>query len=338
MIVKLISSFILVSLLVFLPMHFGLAVSEKTVGGSLVANINPKSPGPNEQVNINLLGYGYDINQSNIVWILNGKQIKQGLGDKSFTFTTDKLGNLSVVGVLLTTKEGKKIVKQLTITPGLVNLVWEADTHTPDFYQGASLPTSGSQLKVLAIPQITYNGEIIPTQNLVFNWKKDYKNLVRESGLGRNYIEFTAGRYPAKHNIEVSVEYPKLADSFYKKITIPLTNPKIIVYPYSPLVGIVNTQPIKNSFRSSTAEESFKAEGFFFPNQDINSGLINFSWLINDKNIFTTNKDRSILNTKTDTEASGEVRVKARAVNAFNSSIEASNEFNILLTKNLFNF
>ena len=333
--VKLITSLILILLGIFLPIHFSEAVAEKTLGGSLVANINPKSPGPNEQVNINLLGYGYDINQSNIVWILNGKQIKQGLGNKSFTFTTGTLGNLSVVGVLLTTKEGRKIVKQLTITPGLVNLVWEADTNTPDFYQGASLPTSGSQIKVLAIPQITYNGEIIPTQNLVFNWKKDYKNLVQESGLGKNFIEFTANNYPNEHTIEVSVEYPKLADVFYKKITIPLTTPKIIVYPYEPLFGIIESNPIKSTYIVSKGEESFKAEKYFFANGEKN---IDLSWFINDKPITIGNKSNDILNTKIDIPTEGKVRVNLKVFNLLKQIPETKLEFNLVLDKEYFNF
>ena len=50
--------------------------------------VSPAHPGPRQQVAVTLESFATDLDRASISWSLNDTAAKQGVGQKSFTFTT----------------------------------------------------------------------------------------------------------------------------------------------------------------------------------------------------------------------------------------------------------
>ncbi len=318
------------------PLKAG-AVSEKTIGGSLVATLIPKEPGANQEVKVNLAGYGYNLDESKILWYINGSPIQDATGKKSMFIKTPNIGEVMTLNILVITSSGRTIAKKIVFSPAEVDLVWEADTYTPAFFNGARLATVNSLIKVTAIPQIIdKSGQPMSSKDLVFTWKKDYRNLVKDSGLGKESIYFNAGLTSTSHNIEVTVSSPSDSSRAYKKIQIVVNNPEILVYPYLPLTGANYSKAIKTLYQSSKKDESFKAEPFFFNNSEVKRNSIYYFWQANNKKIPPSADDGSILNNTGEIDLSGEVEISVRSGSYVNQSTQIYKNFKAILEKSLF--
>ena len=314
-----------------------MAYSETTSGGSLVATVKPKEPGADEIVKVNLNGYGYELDSSLVVWYVNNKEVERGIGLKSYTFKTGSLGETTIVTIAVKTRAGRVIAKKLVFTSADVDILWEADTYTPYFYPGASLATSGSNIEVVAIPQILDSkGNLIPSSRLIFTWRKDYKNLVNESGYGKDSLSFRAGVSPSDHNLEVTVTSPNSVITANKKVTIPIGNPEVVVYPYKPLTGIDSSHAILSSYLPTESDISLKAEPYYFPTGEVTRDNLVFNWTINnDKNI-TSIADKGLLNLTLDKNREGIANINLNVFPLLNNNQQARENFKILFEDNSF--
>ncbi|MEI6494591.1 MAG: hypothetical protein WCO03_00830, partial [bacterium] len=73
---------------VFTFAESGRAITERNYKGSLITNIKPANPGPNENVSISLVSFEANLDQSNITWKVNGKEERSGVGERNFNFRT----------------------------------------------------------------------------------------------------------------------------------------------------------------------------------------------------------------------------------------------------------
>jgi hypothetical protein len=66
-----------------------------------------------------------------------------------------------------------------------MTLLWQAnDAYVPPFYKGKALLTEGSDVKIVAMPEIKSGSGTINPKNLTYSWKKDYTNDPDGSGYG----------------------------------------------------------------------------------------------------------------------------------------------------------
>lgn len=87
-------------------------------------------------------------------------------------------GETKTVKAAITSLSGKNMGKIIIFQANDVDILWQAETYTPPFYQGYARPSFGSDLKLFAIPHIKDSlGNTIAKDKLIFNWQKDGKNL-----------------------------------------------------------------------------------------------------------------------------------------------------------------
>src|SRR3989344_8002173 len=55
-------------------------------------------------------------------------------------------------------------------TGNTVDLLWEGETYTPTFYAGRSLPSAGSLVRAVAMPNVIQNRQRLSSSQLVFKW------------------------------------------------------------------------------------------------------------------------------------------------------------------------
>lgn len=264
------------------------ATTETTIGGNLVATINPKYPKAGELVVIRLQGYGYDIESSRISWIIDKEIELQGIARKEHSFRVGNIGSQTAITIVVETLSGRQIIKNIVFRPAEVDLIWEADTYIPTDYKGAPLPTLGSVVTLTAIPNLRSGSLWIKPENLTFKWKKDFQNLTRESGRGKDSITFTLDKEASE--IEVIAESPEFGIIATNKVVIKAFQPEIIIYPIKPLTGAI-AEVVGNLFITTNNISGFKVEPYFIPRNLVDSRLLRYEWSTNTNKIPFISRD-----------------------------------------------
>ena len=169
--------------------------------------VSPETPGPNTQVTIEAEGVGTFIGNSTITWSQNGKVVSQGVGQRSFTFTTGAIGTETQIKVTINSSTQGTLTQSWTFIPSAVNLVWEADTTVPPLYKGKALYSGGADVKVVAFQSLAVNGSNLPASKLSFQWTLDGDPLPDQSGLGQNTLTFTGSQLQKEEDVSVNVYY-----------------------------------------------------------------------------------------------------------------------------------
>ena len=120
------------------------------------------------------------------------------------------------------------INKMLTINPSDIDLLWEAmDSYTPPFYKGKALPSTESQIKIVAYPN-TSGLSNTNQKNISYTWKNNYDTVGSASGYGKSKYIFINDNL--KNTEKVSVVATGLSGSYSSegKVDINIENPQII--------------------------------------------------------------------------------------------------------------
>lgn len=210
-------------------------------------------------------------------------------------------------------------VTLIPITASATNdlgLLWETNTYTPPFYQGRALPSPGSTVRVIAFPT-GKNGQVVQTENLEFVWEKDFRLLTSASGQGRDTLTFRAENGP--HKVKVTVDSTTLSRPLSQTITIPVNSPEVLLYEDDPLLGVNYNQSIPQNIELLKSEITLVAEPYFFSLLESKTGKLEYSWLLNDKQIITdpANQPRVTLLKPSGGTGENELEIIVRNLDAF---------------------
>ncbi len=256
--------------------------------GSNAPNLNvyvsPAHPGPRQQVAVTLESFATDLDRASISWSLNDTAAKQGVGQKSFTFTTGAPGTASRVAVNIITTAGEVWQKTITIYPASVDLVWEAQSYTPPFYRGKALYPYQGTVRIVAMPDIVAAGgtEFDPN-NLVYNWQIDGNPAQSASGYGKNVFVFQGG-IPLKSNtISVNVSSLDQKYSAEGQTTITPVAPVVFLYDEDPLLGTLFNKALPGIITLQNQEVDLTAIPYFSGNLKRDS--LTYAWQMNNQDV-----------------------------------------------------
>ena len=197
----------------------------------IITEIYPEIPGPHEEVKLHLKSYVFNLNNYYIVWFLNGNKVKEGYGERDFSFTTGNSGEVTRVQANIEI-DGRIFKKEYRFSPAVVDLLWEAqDAYAPPFYRGKTLPLYQGKVKVVAIPE-TQIIEPKDSPNLVYYWTRNGKRVIGASGFGKNSYTFETD--PLVYNEIVSVRMNDRRENSFAENTVGIHvkdfSPKILFY------------------------------------------------------------------------------------------------------------
>lgn len=248
--------------------------------------ITPASPGANKNVFVKIESFSFDLNSSEIIWALDGAIKSKGLGKKSFSFQTGKIGSVSLIKAIIKTKEGRTIEKTLVVRPAGVDILWEASSYAPPFYKGKALYSYQSFITVIAVPNIiNSSGAKINPGNLTYKWTKNSKVLGDVSGYGKNKFSFSKAVLSSPAEIEVEVMSSDKKIKASGSITLEPTEPKILIYENNPLYGIIYERAVDGEFKLDGSEITLIATPYFFSKEDTSGEKIKYNWNMNGRRI-----------------------------------------------------
>jgi hypothetical protein len=273
----LISIFILMGIISPLKAH---AVSPS----SIFFNLAPKDPGPNENTTITLSSYSSNLDTVLISWSVDGKIVSSGIGKKFFSFQSPDTGKEINVSAVISLPDGE-ITKSTTIRPAFMTLLWQADdSYVPPFYRGKALPTTGSAVKIVALPEIKNGSGVVDSANMTYSWKKDYTNDANGSGYGKNAFTYINDYLDDGNTISVSASTVDQKFSSKASIDVAMIEPKIMFYKNDAKLGTLWENAILDG-HIVTGSEVLEAAPYYISPANIRVPTLTFNWFINDYQI-----------------------------------------------------
>lgn len=247
----------------------------------------PSNPKPGGRITIQLQSSLADLDNSNIVWMVNGKTIKQGKGVREVQLTLGGVGETTDIAISIETANLGTLAKNLSFSPGGVEILYEAEVYTPPFYRGKALPTPQSVITLLAITNFkTGGGSAISSKDLVFTWKKNGTVDGANSGRGKNTYRYNNGLLAGDApTIEVLVSAAESNVSGNASFRAASVNPEIIFYEQNPLLGVILERALLNTFFLNKTEATLVAYPFFFSTKAKENNSFSYRWAINGEEI-----------------------------------------------------
>lgn len=269
-------------------------VKTLNVNADLIGNLvlDPENPGPHEQVNVTLVSYDFDVNNSNISWFVNGKTISSGPGVKKITLTTGDVGTGINILAKASVPGGQIFQANMNLIPASVDLTWESsESFIPPFYEGRSQPAEGALVRINATPNMSSDGKILSPSDVSYAWYKNDEFIESASGRGYSTLDTTLEYLTDVTTIKVIAHAPdgttatKSVD-IYPHAIIP------IFYLYDPILGTELNNAITKRFET-TKDFTLKFVPYFFSLNGSAGNNATFSWSIDGLPI-TTADDTTI--------------------------------------------
>ena len=278
-------------------------VHAQTVPAPVQYIVAPEAPGARENVAIEIQGVGSFLGSANITWSKDGKVVKEGIGERSYTFVTGALGEKTTVRATIDSSQGV-FTRTFTFNPSRVNLIWEADTTVPLLYQGKALYSAGSNYKVVALPTVFSGSARVAHSALSYQWIYRGDPVPEVSGLGRNIFTRTGDQLQPGEDVAVDVYYG-VNKVGHAELFLPATAPFILLYQYDALRGILYEAALPAAISLAAKEITIKAEAFYFSTATAKSGLIPFVWTLSGTETTGPDSARGILTLRQTGSGSG---------------------------------
>ena len=300
------------------------AVSESSVSVSLA----PENPAPGEDTTITLSSYGSNLDSVSISWFLNGKKVSSGIGEKSFSTKAPASGLVATVRAVISLPDGV-IEKNVTIRPSVMVLLWQAnDSYVPPFYRGKAMPTSGSDIKVVAMPEIRNKSAAVSSKNMTYAWQRNYNNDVGGSGYGKNFFIYSNDYLENSDNIGVTASTVDGQFSSTASISVGPSQPQILFYKYDSGMGTLWEQALEDGHKIQ-GDEVVIAEPYFISPKEIQSPSLLWSWFINDSQIEILSFRKNTVPLRVENGISGESKLRLQVENKDQILETASKEISI---------
>ena len=297
-------SLIFVSSLFCLPKN-GLAQEINDYSSDFNIELVPDNPRPNQAVSAKIVSYQFDVNRSAITWILDGKTIASGTGEKTADFVLPPLGKESVLTVNIITNQGVKTSKTKKFSGSDIDFLWSANTSVPAGYKGKALAGRKAFIKITALPNLYLASGAISRSNLVYEWTFNYKNLPDDSGADKNTLLIRLndlGDYVV--GVKVSTKDKRTSFQKFLHLSAEGTSPKAVFYADDPLEGPFYGKALGSKISLKTKDINIRAEPYFF-NQE--NGKAAYRWSMNGKSVKSGKKPNTI--SLVSEESSGQARI-----------------------------
>lgn len=240
----------------------GTSIAQVASQQPLSITLSSASPRPYETVTVTVASNLIDLAASTVTIYANGAVVEQGLRTAQV-----KLGGPGARTTLRATATGSEGTYEATLSviPGDVSLIVEPMTTSFPFYEGASVVSSESRVRIVAVTDLrTSPTTRVPSSQIAYTWKVGAQTLTADSGLGRSVLVATA---PARYRdavVSVTATNQAKTVSGSASITIAPSDPIVRIYRSDPLAGIFFEKALTGSFALTGTEETFRAVPFFF--------------------------------------------------------------------------
>jgi hypothetical protein len=259
-------------------------------------DVYPKNPDPYSMVSVSISSFSVDLDRAQITWDLNGDLVLSGVGEKKFSVQVGDVGEVSILKVEATFRNGNKLNKTLALQPSYLDLLWEAtDSYTPPFYKGKALPSPEATIKVVATPEIkSFGGTTYKPSTLIYEWKKGIETQQGVSGFNKQYFSFKHNFFDKEQGVRVSVSSPDKRSTAENSVTIPFGKPFIAVYTEDIQEGVDFSREVSRQQTILNGKTNLVVVPYFFSVDTAIDGDLEYVWKINGKETQNTSQKNKL--------------------------------------------
>lgn len=302
--------------------------SEAASAANISLSVTPENPSPKENVTITLNSYLNNLDSVSISWSVNGKTETVGVGKKSFSVIAPDAGVAMRISATIALPDGS-VEKTAIIKPAVMALLWQAnDSYVPPFYKGKALPSIGSEVKIVAIPEIKSASGMINPRNMVYVWKKDYENDAADSGYAKNFYTYTNDYLENSNTISVTASTTDQKSSAAGSLTVGVFEPKILFYKADPATGTLWEHALFDGHQIN-GEEILTAAPYFISPKNIRVPSFSWNWSINGTYVAVPMFKPNFLPLEAQAGTSGTSSIKLEITNKYNLLTSVEKELSV---------
>ena len=297
----------------------------------LTLSISPDFPAANTTITARVQSDSLDLDRSLLTWYVDGEIVAEGGGLTETTVALGDLGSATRILVVAESLSGTNVEVERVIRPTEIDLIWEADSYVPPFYQGKRLVSSSSRIRTQALPRLVRsNGTTVPARDIVYTWKKNGAIVSSVSGRGKSIATFPAPLLFGRDTISVEASSLDGTLTAETSVSVSSADPTIVLYQKHPLFGTMYHQALDRDAYITDVEATFVAVPYFAPARISTDRALAYQWRVNNNAIETdqTNPDEITINAG---NSSGAARVELAIAHATDIFFDARNNWNLLL-------
>ena len=229
---------VLVSIFIFL--FLPIFVTHAQIGASITEpgisiKITPTYPEPDTAFTASLDDYSSIDRVTNIAWKVDGEVKQSAANLRELNLRSMDGGQSTVIEAVVTYSTGRTQTIKQTVTPRYLDIVVEAQTKTPSFYLGRSLPSADSTVNLTAVLSNT----AIANGNLLYTWRLNNTVIGGGAQRGKNKTSITT---PAGTAFLIGLEVSTLTGEILARrtVSVPSVSPTLHFYEKSSLYGLSN--------------------------------------------------------------------------------------------------
>lgn len=260
------------------------AYAQKGLEGFTVASLefSNKFPTPGDSLRVTLKAPTLDMESALITWTINGKVIRKAYTGNFVDLQVGNVGEVYRIAVEATDGKNTRITAEKILRVSDVAVVWEARTYTPPFYEGRALQSPGAEIAFHVIPSILdAKGRLYAPNELVYAWSTNYSSATM-GGKGVSSIILKNDQPLKDFTVNLQVKDPSGEVRSVKKIIIPVTHPKVLLYEDSPLVGIRHDSALGTDVGIYGKESTLVAEPFYISAPTRTNSILEYTWSVAD--------------------------------------------------------
>jgi len=288
----------------------------------------PSIPRPNQLVTLEVLNYSTNLDRAKITWYINDKLVKSEYGARKYEVLTGGLGQQVRIKVVIEKPDGSSIERYYAFRPAEVDLIYEADTFVPPFYEGKAYFTSQSRVKIIAIPQVlSASGVMIKPENLIYKWYQNNEVVRANSGYGKQTFSY-AGKI-LTNSTPISVEISTVADGVVAQANTYLGaySPMTVIYEKNPIFGTLYERAVAGNFYLDRPEIEFEAVPYFFNKGEVLNRSTVYNWQLNGQRVNAPNQNSIVF--RNEENQSGQSSINLSVTNTTLLQ-QAGSNFNLL--------
>ena len=216
-------------------------------------------------------------------WFLNGEEQTRHANSLDFSFINGNSPQQLVAQIVFFDASGQRNYAEVLrwIRPVIFDIFWEGDVVTIPNYTGQKY--AGPRTPILFSTKLQFidtEGVIYTEEDFSFRWEIESRSYGGR-GPGASSLVYEEGGSLLNRSLTVRafaslISSPSL--TFDRSITVPITLPRLLVYPHTLLHGLYTDLVVPSVFSLSDQSTTFSAYPFFFDRSDFQKDRIHYRW------------------------------------------------------------
>lgn len=260
----------------FLTILFAvLLLPRTTLAGDFASITYRGSVDPGGSVSARVTSPFADPGEMGIVWYVDGAVVARNSGIKEQEIQLGEVGVPIKVTAIISYR-GAQYKEEISVTPALIDVLWEAKTVVPPFYRGKAMPSHDGVIRTMAIPRFSADDSNEPVF-ANFTWTKDRVTQIGR-GVGAQGAQFL-GAWPGRSS-EISVKAVSGDRSIDGVVRIGSRIPEALFYEISPSEGLKSNKAFAGTVSRSDNELLVGLVPFGISLSDFNKSRVQYTWKV----------------------------------------------------------